>query len=536
MKKVAVSLKNTHLISTEETANALCSAQAVDGEFDNLADLVAQQQQVIEQKSSVIEEQKKRIAILEEYLRLERARRFGSSSEKHPAQGELFNEAELLDDTGEALAQGHQQLGDGKKKKGRKGLSKDLPRHQIHLNLSEEEKAGAIDTFYTVVKEELDIVPAKARVIEYLQEKAVFIERKQRYIKTAPLPKHPLNKCIASVSLLAFVIVSKYADGLPLYRLEGILKRYGGDITRTSMANWVIRLSVQLQPLINLIKEHQLTYDYLQMDETRIQVLKEKDKQPTSKKWMWVSRGGPPDKPAIVFEYDPSRDKEVPLRLLEDFQGYLQCDGLGSYEAVCERQELIRLGCFDHVRRKFVEAQKASKHRGKKSSGKVSKADVAVSKINALYRLEQEIKTLPPHKKYQMRQKVAIPLLNDLKIWLDKNISKTAKGGLTHKAVQYAQNQWPRLVRYCNDGRLNISNVLAENAIRPFALGRKAWLFADTPKGAQASAIHFSLIETCKANGVDPQRYYREVLTRLPYAETVDQLEALLPWNLKAFF
>lgn len=237
---------------------------------DTLFELLTHKQQVIDKKSDVIEAQKQRIAILEEYLRLERARRFGPKSEKAPNQIDLlFNEAEALDElfTVETALASLQETTDTPKKRGRKGLSKQLPRHQVRIALSEEEKAGAIDTFYTVVKEELDIVPAKARVIEYLQEKAVFVDDGERRINAAEPPKHPLNKCIASISLLAYIIVSKFCDGLALYGLETILKRYGGDITRTSMANWVIRLATELQPLINLLRDHQLAYDYLQIDD-----------------------------------------------------------------------------------------------------------------------------------------------------------------------------------------------------------------------------------------------------------------------------
>ncbi len=365
------------------------------------------------------------------------------------------------------------------------------------------------------------------------QEKAVFIDEGERRIKAAEPPKHPLNKCIASISLLAYIIVSKFCDGLPLYGLETILKRYGGDITRTSMANWVIRLAIELQPLINLLRDYQLAYDYLQIDETRIKVLKEVNSSPQSDKWMWVSKGGPPDKPVVLFDYDPSRGKEVAARLLDGFEGYVQCDGLGSYDAVCQHNEKqTQLGCFDHARRKFVEAQKAIPAKTRATT--VSKADVGLGKINALYRLERAIKDLPPHEKTQHRQKVAVPLLKDLKTWLEDNLVRVVKGGLTYKAIYYTLNQWPKLIRYCEDGRLNISNAGAENAIRPFAVGRKRWLFSDTPKGAHASAIHYSLVETAKANGLKPDEYYRYVLKRLPYAQTVEDLEALLPWNVKA--
>jgi len=519
-----------HSITSEQNASLLIEKDRV---IENQSEVINEKIEIISKKSSIISAQKKRIEVLEEYLRLERARLYGRSSEKNPDQGEIFDEAELLAcDTDEDEVINQPDAAEKPKGKGgRKGLSKSLPRHQVHIDLSDEEKAGALDTFYTVVKEELDIEPAKARVIEYLQEKAVFVDGDKRSIKSATLPKHPLGKCIASASLLAFVIVSKYCDGLPLYRLENILKRYGGEITRTSMANWVIRLSLQIQPLINLMRDHQLSYDYLHVDETRIKVLKEPDRSPKSDKWIWVSCGGPPDSPVVLFDYDPSRGREVPLRLFEGFKGYLQCDGYAGYDELCRQSELIRLGCMDHGRRKFTDAKKAASV-AKKANDKVAKYDIALSKIGKLYAIEKRIKELAPADKYRIRQQESLPLLDDLKQWLDKNISKVAKDSKTYIAMQYMLNQWPKLIAYCEDGRLNISNVRAENAVRPFVIGRKAWMFADTPKGATASASWYSLVETTKANGLEPYAYLREVLRQLPYADTVEALEALLPWNI----
>lgn len=502
-------------------------------------------QAIIDKKTEVIAQQKQRIAVLEEYLRLARAQRFGPSSEKSALQQEMvFNDVEAYEQIDEEQ-QAQQALEELKaltdtgptKKPGHKGLSKNLPRVQVRLELSEEEKQGAVETFFTVVKEELDIQRPKAQVIEYLQEKAVFIEPSEqegevgtRRIVGAATPKHPLNKCIASVSLLCYIIVAKYCDGLSLYGLEKMLSRYGGTITRTAMANWVIRLSSELQPLVNLAREHQLQYDYLQIDETRVQVLKEVGKSPHSDKWMWVSKGGPPNKPAVLFDYDPSRGAQVPARLLEGFSGYLQCDGLSSYNAMCAKNTITRVGCFDHARRKFNEAIKAQP-KGKKV--KASVADVGLSKINALYRLERSIKGLPAHEKYQQRQKIAVPLLNELKRWLNSRAEDTTKGGLTYRAIHYTLNQWSTLIAYCEDGRLNISNAGAENAIRPFAVGRRRWLFCDTPAGANASAIHYSLIETAKANGLSPDDYYAYILPKLAYTKTAEDYEALLPWNVK---
>ncbi len=514
-----------------------------------LAQTVSEQDRVIEQKSLVIEEQKKRIAVLEEYLRLERLNRYGRSSEKYAGQDELFNEVEALaaDTTTNEMADvvieesesedvAEKELAREKRKAGRKPLSSSIPREQVYLNLSDEEKAGAIDTFYTVAKEELDITPAKVRVLEYLQEKAVFAEidaegHEKRTIKVAERPQHPLGQSIASISLLAYIIVAKYCDGLPLYRLEKILTRYGGTITRTAMANWMIRLAVQLQPLINLMREHQLAHPYIQADETRIQVLKEVGRSALSDKYMWVTLGGPPDQPATLFEYDPSRSKEVPLRLLEGFSGYLQTDGYAGYDAVCKAQGITHLGCMDHVRRKFHSAQKAQPKINK--MGKASHADIALCKLRKLYKLEREIKPLSAEEKYQQRQNRSMPLLEDFKRWVDENSGKVAKDSLTYKAMAYAINQWPKLIRYCDDGNLHMSNILAENAIRPFVIGRKAWLFADTPKGAHASALFYSLVETAKANGLEPYEYLHAVLKRVPYAKTVEDYEALLAWNFK---
>jgi transposase len=484
---------------------------------------------IIVKKSHVISEQKKRIALLEEYLRLEKSRHYGSSSEKSPNQGELFNEAEQLVDE---IEPAETETPAKKRSGGRKGLSDKLPRFQIHLNLSEQEKEGAINTFYSTIKEELDIIPAQVRVLEYLQEKAVFKQDGKQVIKAAAQPKHPLGKSIASISLLAYLIVAKYCDALPLYRLEKILERYGGDITRTSMANWIIRLSHVLIPLINLMKEHQLTSDYLQADETRVQVLKEPGRSPTSDKWMWVIRGDPPDQPVVIFEYDPSRGAEVPSRLLEGFHGTLQADGYAGYNQVCKENNNIRIGCWDHARRKFVDAVKAMPVKEKRSN-KVSKADVALSKIRKLYAIEKEIKQLTAEERRQQRQEQSIPVLNDLKLWLENNIGKLPKDSLTYTAIQYTLNQWDRLTGYCENGHLHISNILAENAIRPLAVGRRNWLFSDTPGGARGSATCYSLIETAKANGLEPYAYIHYVLKHIAAADTVEKLEALLPWNAK---
>ena len=306
---------------------------------------------------------------------------------------------------------------------------------------------------------------------------------------------------------------------------------YGGRVSRTTMANWIIRLTPVFQPLIHLLRERQLGCDYLQADETRLQVLKETGKSAQSDKWMWVIRGGPPDKPIVLFEYDRSRNEEVPLRLLEGFEGVLQTDGYAGYNRVCRENAITRIGCWDHARRKFVEAERAAP--AKKKGQQVSKASVAIGKIRELYAIEQRIEKLPPEEKTQQRQALAGPVLEDLKSWLDHNLTRVPKDSLTGKAITYTLNQWELLTGYLADGRLNISNALAENAIRPFAVGRKNWLFADTPRGAKASAAIYSLIETAKANGLEPFAHLRHVLRHIGATETVEQIGALLSWRIE---
>ena len=505
------------------------------------------------------------IQILEEMLRLAKIQRFAARSEKNILQGDLFDEAELES----ALEEIADELPDdapGKPRinKRKRGFSPSLERKRVELTLSEEEKAGAIRTFFTKVKEELDYIPAQLVVLEYWQEKAVFAPGKdngsntgtdegnnrtdtrtdtddstttdshtdsQSTIIAAPRPLHPLGKCQVSTRLLAQIMIGKYADGLPLYRQQGIFKRYGEELDRGNMAHWMIRLGDDVfKPLMTLMREHQNQSDYLQADETRIQVLKETGKTAQSDKWMWVVRGGPPGQVVTLFEYDPSRSGEVPERLLPDFRGILQVDGYSGYARLCQKNGITRIGCWDHARRKFVEAVKAAGN--KRASGKVTKADVAVGMIGKLYRIERQIKDLDTAEKYRHRQQLSVPALNELKAWLEKNTSRVMKGSLTRKAMEYCLNQWESLIGYCQRGDLHISNVLAENAIRPFAVGRKAWLFADTPQGARASATCYSLVETAKANELDPYTYIHYLLEHVATADSLEKWEALLPWNV----
>lgn len=501
---------------------------------------IAAQDNLLREREQALKAAEQRIAQLEEIIRLHKAQQYGASSEKSRFQLGLFDEAELaaaLDELIDQLpvedneSEQIKQLRKERKSRQR-AFGQELPRKRVELRLPEEQKRGAIKTFFTKVKEELEYIPAQLNVLEYWQEKAVFAGEEGEHIVAAPRIAHPLGKCTASLSLIAQVIVAKYADGLPLYRQEAIFRRLGHEIHRGTMATWVIDLQPKLLPLLARYRALQNSATYLQADETRIQVLKEKGKTAQADRWMWVTRGGPPGQHSVLFTYDPSRGGQVITDLLDGFGGILQADGYGGYAPVCEKNELTRIGCWDHARRKFVEASRGAT-RKKPPKGKAPLADEAIARIRVLYRIEKELEQASEAERLRVRQEKSLPLLEDFKNWLDEHQAKVMKSGLLHKAIQYCLNQWEYLIGYCQRGDLKISNALAENAIRPFAVGRKNWLFADTSHGARASAAWYSLIETAKLHQLNPLAYIEHLLNNIVAADTADKLDQLLAWNVQ---
>ncbi len=478
------------------------------------------------------------IAILEEKLRLALHKRFAASSEKAPpGQLNLFNEAEAI--SAQAVAEeATTTIPEHKRKKrGRKPLPDHIPRTRIEHDIPEDEKICACgcrkSCIGEAVSEQLDIVPAKIQVLQHVRLKYACrscegVEDDGPAVAIAPMPPQPIPKSNASPGLLAHIVTAKFLDGLPLYRLETMFARIGIELPRATMANWMIRTGDLILPLINLMQEVQLGYNMLQMDETTLQVLKEKGRAATSKSYMWVTRGGPPSSPVILFTYDPSRSGAVPLRLLANFKGYLQTDGYDGYSAVAKRKDIVHVGCLAHARRKFDEAVKAQ------TSNKTGLAKQGLDMIQRIYRVEREasMRELGPDERKRLRDEKAKPLWEELRQWLGRSLGQAPPGTLTGKALGYLDKQWPRLIRYLDDGRLEADNNRAENAIRPFVMGRKAWLFCDTPAGADASARLYSLIETAKANGIEPYAWLRCVFTELPKAITLADIEALLPWNI----
>ena len=418
-----------------------------------------------------------------------------------------------------------------RKKPGRKPLPDGLPRIRIEHTVPEAEQVCDCGCQRVVIGEEtseqLDIIPAKVQVIVNVRKKYA---RKQceTGILTAPLPPQPIPKSNASPGLLAHVATAKYQDGLPLHRQEAVLNRSGVEIPRNTLANWMIKSGELIQPLINLLEDKLLSYPAMHCDETTLQVLNEPDKQASQKSYMWVRVGGPPAQPIRLFQYADSRRGEVASTLLAGFEGYLQTDDYAGYNTACTENTITQLGCWAHARRKFIDAQKASSGKTKKTG----KADVAINLISKLYAVEKRIKALSPEEKYSTRQNEAIPILTAIRQWLDKTLHSTLPKGLLGKALSYLEKNWTKLTVYTEDGHLSIDNNPAENAIRPFVIGRKNWLFSATVRGANSCANLYGLIETAKANGLDPYTYLRHVFKELPKATGVDDVEALLPWNM----
>jgi len=297
------------------------------------------------------------------------------------------------------------------------------------------------------------------------------------------------------------------------------------------MANWMIQCGNLIQPLINLSRDSLLAGGIIFMDETTVQVLNEPDKNPQSKSYLWVQRGGPPNKLVILFDYDPGRSQTVPQRLLEGYQGALQTDGYAGYNAVVAKNNLIHLGFLAHARRQFTEVIKAQ---GKNKNKKTGKAQRALNYIQQLYEIEKSVKCVSVDERFKTRQALAIPILTQCRTWLDEVLPLVPPKTTLGKALLYLNNEWPKLIRYVDDGRYCIDNNLAENAIRPFVVGRKNWLFSQSVKGVKASANLYSLIETAKANGLEPYAYLKFVFTHLPRATSLQMIEALLPWNVNS--
>lgn len=420
----------------------------------------------------------------------------------------------------------------------RTSAPKDLPRIRQEFDLPENEKFCVehnipLEKVGETSVEKIDIIPASVQIIEQITftYKCPCCER---FIKSQRDPD-PIPKSVATPGLLAHIAISKYADSLPLHRQEKILSRYGLTLDRTTMARWMIACGDLALPLINLMTEDLQDSEVIHADETPIQVLNEVNRRAEQMSYIWcMARGGL--FPIVIYKYYNNRGKKAAADFLQGCHGIVVTDAYKVYEILSNINMFILAGCMAHCRRKFFDAYKILKKEIQHKDDKRTLAETALSFIKKLYEIERRAKSESPEKILEIREKESIPILNQFHAWLLATGPMVLPKSHIGKAISYALNQWDKLTVFSKNGKVPIDNNFIENKIRPFVIGRNNWMFATSPEGAHASATLYSLVESAKANGVDPYDYLRLVFKELPKAKNVEDYEKLLPYKVREHF
>jgi len=519
-------------------------------EVVQLRDVVKENEQTIAEKEHALTEKTQRIEQLLDYILLLRKRQFGASADRtNKNQVSLFDEAELeqllaeLDlpsELDEDKPGPQKKAQDEKKKPVRRPLPAHLDRIEKIIDLSDEEKAAMGDDWSCIgydTSEQLAVIPRQHYVIAFKRAKYApnhdTVAGAEQGLQIAPRAEQILPKSIAHSSVIADVVVRKFVDGLPFYRQEVIYNRDNIDLSRQTMSGWMIQLHERLTPLMMVMKRLLYQGRVIHIDETRLQVLNEPNRENTQLSYMWVYGGGPPDQPVIWYQYADSRSGDVAEEFLypkaedpPDGAMYLVTDGYEGYNALSKSPGILGHGaCWAHVRRRFVEATHGRKN--------TAAAHQMVALISKLYQIERTARDQGAQEREAIRQKNAAPILDTIKTWLDEKATKVLPKSPLGTAITYTLNLWPRLTTYLEDGHIEIDNNKVENAIRPFVIGRKGWLFSGSPRGAHASASLYTLVETAKANKLEPWAYLNYLFEKLPLAKSEQALLDLLPQNLK---
>ncbi|MGH9575814.1 MAG: IS66 family transposase [Terriglobales bacterium] len=476
--------------------------------------------------------------LLKERLEAFVRRFFAARSEARGSEQKdlFFNEAEALAPVAAGDAETKVQVpAHARAKRGRKPLDPALPREVIRHELPESERlcphdGERLEEIGVEASEQLDIVPAKIRVIRHERVKYA-CPCCDHGIRTAAAPPRLLPKALLTETALAWVITAKYQDSLPLYRQAALLGRFGGEISRNTLAGSVVRVGAAVQPIVNLLRDQLLEADLIHGDETELQVLKEPGRPAQRKSYLWaqMTGAGPPIR---LFTYCASRSGQTALTLYEGARGALVTDGYEVYGSVAHANGLVHLGCWAHARRRFVEAEAALP---KASRTPEQPATQFIAAIGELYAVEKDAlgRQMSAEQRTVLRGEKSRPVLDRIESLVLAHRHTVLPQSLLGKALHYLAGEWPKLVRFVDDGRYPIDNNACENAIRPFVIGRRNWLFADTVAGATASANLYSLIETAKANGIESYRYLCALFVALPKAASLEDYEALLPWRIK---
>ena len=502
-----------------------------------------------EDQQKQIQELTQTIVNLNETIHYMKKKLFGASSEKSKkiegieGQQNFFNEIEAYVDpsvtepTIETLLVANTKK-PRKKKATREELLNQLPIIEVLCQLAPEDRFCAYCTTELTllgkkfVREELRITPAKVERIHYIQQTMICPQCKEDdvpVILTAKTPEPLIKHSLASPSTVAHVMYHKFVNAMPLYRQSKDWEQMGVKLPRATLANWVNKCGIDyLQPIYTHLHALLCKREFINADETSCRVLKEDGRAATSKSYMWLYASGNDELPPIrLYDYQPGRSGKYPVTFLAGFSGYLCCDGYAGYNQL---KNITRCGCLAHMRRYWYEAIPATRLGKNTPKPPLIPAEIGLAYCNKLFELEKDYMGLAPDQRKQCRLKTEPPVWEAYWAWLE-TVSPTG-GSRLAKAVTYAKNQKPYMENYLLDGRCSISNNLAENIARPYAVGRKNFLFHDTVKGAKASAIIYSLIETAKANNINILKYLETVLTFMPQAKgNVKMIEMLLPWS-----
>ena len=495
-----------------------------------------------------IDYQESIIGTLHDEIALLKKRIFARSSERFTEdKGQLklaFDEAEATaDESAEEPEDESEEITCRRRRKGRKPIAPHIPREEVIHEIEDEGKncphcdAPRPDLGFED-SEEIDYIPAKVVVKKHRRRKYGAClcrdfarDESSPQVIIAPKPARLLPGSIASSGLLSYIMASKFCDGLPFYRQSKLLERSDIHISRVNMANWTIKAASKCERLIELMRARIREGPLVNMDETRVQVLKEPGRKAEENSYMWVCVSSCSQGKIVLYNYSRTRAGEIPLKLLKGFKGILQTDGYSAYDGAVQAYELTHIGCLAHVRRKFMDAH---------TPNTTSLAKTPLNLFKEIYKVERELrvrlrkKRITPDQFACLRRKRTKVYWKTFREWLKDTAPLVPPGTALGKAIHYARNHYTRVIRYLKYPEVTPDNNIAENAIRPFVIGRKNWLFCSTPRGAYASAVMYSLTETAKANDLNPQRYLQQVFETLPLIAEGDtpSLEKLLPWNI----
>jgi len=500
-------------------------------------------QEKIASLESKVTELTSRLYWFEEHFRLNQHKLYGRSSEQTVGaeQISLFNEAEALDAVKPKVPEPTIEEVTYSRKKKQKGhrdeMLKDLPVETIEYRLAEDEQVcdvcgGSLHEMSKEITKEIKIIPPQVSVVEHVRYIYSCRDCEKNEITTpivtASMPKRALPGSIASAAAIAYIMTQKFMYGVPLYRQEQNWKQLDIEISRQTMANWLISASSRwLSVIFERMHGLLLQRDIICADETTLQVLHEPGRAANTKSYMWLYRTGRDSPPIVLYEYQMTRARKHPEKFLSGFKGYLCTDAYQAYDSL---SGVIGVACFMHARRKFDEALKALP---KEAAEKACAAKEGLKFCNRLFMIESELQDMSSEKRYEARLEKSKPVMDAFHDWLKYQRRILTPKCITGQAVNYCLNLWDKLTGFLLDGRLYIDNGISERSIKPFVISRKNFLFCNTPNGATASAMIFSIIETAKENRLKPFEYLTYLLEALPNADIDNQevIDSLLPWS-----